>query len=290
MTLPRKPPFGLPEQDFSADRRKEVKVMKKPHSHSQIEVNFFQSGAASYLFDGREIAVGKGDFVLFWGAVPHQVVAVEPDTRFSCVYIPLTMLLTSQLGVDFKHALLGGGFLAIDTLPGLDGPLMDQIHMDSAPGDDHLRQLSYQALILRLQRAGLGGWRDRLGRLEAMPKSDRRPHDKVVQMAHFVASQWNQDISVGDIASAAGLSAKHAMTLFRQTLGMTLLQYLNRMRVVASQRMLLEGDVDVASIAFDAGFGSVSQFHEVFRHQTGYTPRKFRQAYRRQLKTGLAAQ
>lgn len=289
MTLPRKPPFGLPEQDFSADRRREVKVMKRPHSHSQIEVNFFQSGGARYMFDGREIAVTQGDFVLFWGAVPHQVIAVEPQTCFSCVYIPMAMLLASNLGVDFKHALLGGGFLAVDTLPKLDAPLMEQIHTDSAPGDEPLRQLSYEALILRLQRAGLGGWRDRLERVLSLPVSEGRPHDKVVQMAHFVANHWNQDISVSDIAASVRLNAKHAMTLFRKSLGMTLLQYLNRMRVLASQTMLLEADADVASVAFEAGFGSVSQFHEVFRQQTGYTPRKFRQAFRSQLKTGIAA-
>ncbi len=70
------------------------------------------------------------------------------------------------------------------------------------------------------------------------------------------------------------------MTLFRRVLGMTAGDYLTRSRLYIAQSLLLTDDRDIASVAFDAGFGSLSRFHDAFRRQFATTPQRFRNANR----------
>ncbi|MGV0819844.1 helix-turn-helix transcriptional regulator [Martelella sp. AMO21009] len=80
-------------------------------------------------------------------------------------------------------------------------------------------------------------------------------------------------------SQCTGVEPKYAMSLFRQSTGMTIAQYLMRCRLVTAQRLLLRSEKNAAAIAFEAGFGSVSRFYTVFHDQTGMSPKRFRNAY-----------
>ncbi len=101
-----------PEHIFWAGLTRDIVVMAQAHAHSQVEINLMLSGASTYFFGGREIVVRGGQFVVFWGAVPHQTVAVEGRARFVCVYLPIEMVLAMPLGHEMRRALLDGGMLA----------------------------------------------------------------------------------------------------------------------------------------------------------------------------------
>jgi hypothetical protein len=73
---------------FCAGTRTNVEVMTAPHMHSQFELNYVLAGAMTYWFDDHTIEVRAGTLALFWGMIPHQTVAREPGTHFSCLYIP----------------------------------------------------------------------------------------------------------------------------------------------------------------------------------------------------------
>ena len=95
-------------------------------------------------------------------------------------------------------------------------------------------------------------------------------------MAQFVAEHYTESVRVADIAEVAGLHPNYAMNLFRRTCGMTLWQYLTRLRLSHAQRLLLTSDRGVLDIAMDAGFGSQARFYVVFKQAYGVTPAAFR--------------
>ena len=53
------------------------------------------------------------------------------------------------------------------------------------------------------------------------------------------------------------------------------MRYVSHQRVTHAQRLLATTGAKVLDIAMDAGFGSVSQFHHVFRGITGVPPREY---------------
>ena len=46
-----------------------------------VEINYLESGEATYLIGGRLAPVEAGGFCFFWAAVPHQLLLAGPGSR-----------------------------------------------------------------------------------------------------------------------------------------------------------------------------------------------------------------
>jgi AraC-like DNA-binding protein len=96
------------------------------------------------------------------------------------------------------------------------------------------------------------------------------------RIAAIVGEGYREALTVGEIAEAAGLNANYAMTVFKDGCGLSLWEYVTRLRVSHAQRLLLTTDWTVERIALDCGFGSSSRFFAAFKRLCGCTPREYR--------------
>jgi len=87
-----------------------------------------------------------------------------------------------------------------------------------------------------------------------------------------------EPIDLDDAASVVGLSPFHFLRLFKRVLGVTPHQYLVRSRLRHAARLLSEGKQSITEIAFDIGFGDLSNFVRSFHRAAGVSPRDFRRA------------
>lgn len=65
--------------------------------------------------------------------------------------------------------------------------------------------------------------------------------------------------------------AKH----FRRQVGVSLVDYRNRIRVERFLGLVEQGGGNLLAAALEAGFGSYAQFHRVFRHLLGAMPKEY---------------
>jgi len=96
------------------------------------------------------------------------------------------------------------------------------------------------------------------------------------RIAQLIAERYREPLRVADLAAAIHLHPSYAMSLFRQTFDLTIIEYLTRFRVAAAQRLLAVTDAGVLEIALDCGFGSSSRFHAAFKDACGQSPREYR--------------
>ena len=106
---------------------------------------------------------------------------------------------------------------------------------------------------------------------------DRR---RAVEAALWIDENFSQEIDLEEAARKAGLSPFHFLRLFSGVLGVTPHQYLVRSRLRHAARLLADEDVAVTDIAYDVGFGDLSNFVRTFHRAAGVAPMKFRQASR----------
>lgn len=85
---------------------------------------------------------------------------------------------------------------------------------------------------------------------------------------------------LADLARASGYGTTRLGDLFRRHAGCSPASFLRAARVAAAARALAGTDRPVLEIAFAAGFGSASAFHEAFRQLTGLPPTAYRAAAR----------
>jgi AraC family transcriptional regulator, regulatory protein of adaptative response / DNA-3-methyladenine glycosylase II len=82
--------------------------------------------------------------------------------------------------------------------------------------------------------------------------------------------------SVRAVTAASGIGASKLHELFRTHYHTTPAELLTRARIARARRLLLETDKQVAEIAFEVGFESLSAFNTNFRRQSALTPAAYR--------------
>jgi AraC-like DNA-binding protein len=106
---------------------------------------------------------------------------------------------------------------------------------------------------------------------------DRR---RAVETAHWIEANSPRPIDLDAAAHQAGVSPFHFLRLFSRVLGVTPHQYLVRSRLRHAARLLTDRDIAITDIAYDVGFGDLSNFVRTFHRAAGVSPRAFREASR----------
>lgn len=111
------------------------------------------------------------------------------------------------------------------------------------------------------------------GKERTLRTGDNAHIDKVKR---FFNRHYGRAIGRDETASLTGLSPDYLGKLFRESTGVTMAEYLNRVRVGRSAVMLKRTRRDVAEVARTVGFKSVRTFFRVFRRIMGVSPGRFR--------------
>jgi AraC-like DNA-binding protein len=112
------------------------------------------------------------------------------------------------------------------------------------------------------------------------PRIAARDRGRAVQVALWIDEHAHEPIDLDTAARQAGLSEFHFLRVFTRVLGVTPKQYLIRSRLRRAARLLAEDALPITDIAFDVGFGDLSNFVRTFHRAAGVSPRRFRQASR----------
>ena len=78
-----------------------------------------------------------------------------------------------------------------------------------------------------------------------------------------------------EIAKTLNVSQSRLGRMFKAVKGMSLVDYRNRLRLERFVALLDQGETNLLEAALEAGFGSYSHFHRVFRAQLHATPREY---------------
>ena len=106
---------------------------------------------------------------------------------------------------------------------------------------------------------------------------DRR---RAVETALWIDAHSHRQIDLEKAAGQAGISPFHFLRLFSSVLGVTPHQYLVRSRLRHAARLLADNDISITDVAYDVGFGDLSNFVRTFHRAAGVSPRRFREGSR----------
>src|ERR1700752_1657061 len=116
------------------------------------------------------------------------------------------------------------------------------------------------------------------GRRARKLTANLRDRRRAVESALWIDANSHKAITLDDAAEQAGLSPFHFLRLFADVLGVTPHQYLVRSRLRHAARRLAYDDCAITDIAYDVGFGDLSNFVRTFHRAAGASPMRFRQA------------
>jgi AraC family transcriptional regulator len=95
---------------------------------------------------------------------------------------------------------------------------------------------------------------------------------RIQRAASLLSGRLDDPPSLAELAAAAAVSPFHFHRIWRGLTGETVGQTILRLRMEASQKLLLVKDASVTRTATEVGFGTPQSFARAFRRHTGVTP------------------
>ena len=101
--------------------------------------------------------------------------------------------------------------------------------------------------------------------------------EKLLPVLVHIQANLDEDLSLDAVAKRVRLSPFHFHRLFRSTIGETLKQYTQRLRLERAANRLVIHDTTILDVALDSGFHSHETFSREFKRRFQVTPRGYRE-------------
>src|ERR1700687_368641 len=118
------------------------------------------------------------------------------------------------------------------------------------------------------------------GRSERRVSAAAKDRRRAVKTALWIEPHSHKPIDLEQAAGQAGISPFHFLRLFSGVLGVTPHQYLVRSRLRHAARLLADDDISITDVAYEVGFGDLSNCVRTFHRAAGVSPRRFRESSR----------
>ena len=102
----------------------------------------------------------------------------------------------------------------------------------------------------------------------------------VMQAKEYIEKNYNQDISVPQIANALYVSHMYLSQLFRTAVGTSVINYLVNYRVQQAKELLEKTDCLIYHVAEAVGFHDIKHFSKTFKNIVGISPTAYRKTFR----------
>ena len=249
-----------------------------PHYHEDIEIMTVKEGKVAYFVNGKELLLNAGDTIVINSNQIHYNMCVGEVAKYVIVIIN-PRILANSVAVEMQ------AIKPITDNP--DIPYLRFRYINEYT--EQMRALIYDLPkvrhdpfaitmqfyqiwdIIRKQAEYLGATKE-----ETM--SDPRMQSFKTMM-HFISNNYQEQITLNDIAASGNISKSLCNTLFHQYVGESPINYLMHFRSRKVAELLRSGNMSMSEIAARTGFGGVSYMSETFRKFFEQSPREYRKSW-----------
>ena len=260
------------------------------HKHEFIEIVYVVSGSAVHETAAGSYAVSRGDVVIVNYDTPHafhEVPSDEPFAAYDLMFTPDFLDASLIRAGDFNE--MCSSFLFYSLFPaqetigpdvhlagssyGIFGELFNKIYLEYTgrqKGYCELVRAYIIELIIKLFR-----------KLEssALGKISPRQKEAVTAAVAYLRESFHTHITLDELATHIFLSKDYLNRIFRETTGLPVNAFLQKLRVEEACRLLSATDRTVVDIATACGFSDSKSFYSTFKRIMHTTPGEYRAAH-----------
>ena len=95
---------------------------------------------------------------------------------------------------------------------------------------------------------------------------------RINKITRYISMHYPEKLTVKDLAQQIGIDTAYFGHLFKRETGLTVNQYITKIRIRNAENMLLSGSYKVAEVAEYCGFSDTFHFYKSFRALRGFPP------------------
>ncbi len=228
------------------------------HTESLYKIYLVTKGAGRYHTVGNIIPLVPGDIFF---SFPSQAFAIESEKEFEFMYISFlgarAVRIMNQLKISQNNCYFH------------DVPSVAKIWERSIGIGEHFSDLASESALL-YTFAQLG---KTLLRQEDYPEEKRNPCSATKK--YLEENFHNVNFSMNKMSDALSYNPKYLSTVFKKTMGIGVIEYLNIIRIQHACTMISQGFTSVNDIASSCGFSDPQYFSRIFKAQLAVSPREY---------------
>ena len=271
-----------PHVDFFIDRADDVVGVEMPsfHIHYKFEIYYEIEGSRRYFIEDSAYVVNAGSVVLIGENQIHKTASLgdTPSSRivlnFSREYLERvaqafpTVDFFAFLSEERNHLLTGLTVKQQNQIYGLLQQLLAMEDETSAAAD------ALGTLLLELK--------EHCRRQQEQTAENGRVSNRTVdQIQAYIAEHYAEKLTLTGIANQFYISPYYLSRMFKKSINLSLIEYINGVRIKAAQSLIERSSDSIAEIAAKTGFMTTAHFRRVFKDATGLSPQQYRQYYKR---------
>lgn len=241
------------------------------HFHEDIELLYVFEGKVELKIDSENFVLEKDDFVIINTGKVHRFKGHEKALigSFYISYNMLSELMTQSNMTFWCNSVIDKSSAYEDVRQTIKGFVNDFFENK---GIGKIRQLGeYYELLYLLTKNFLVTRKDTHSLL-----NDDEDSERVTQIVNYVALNYQNKISLSELAQKLFLSEAYLSKYIKKQFGMNFLDYVNNVRLNHALSYLLYTDYSVTRIALESGFSSISTFNKVFKDKYGMSPTTYK--------------
>ncbi len=250
------------------------------HWHNEVEFFYMRSGSLNYHFPHSTYTFHQGEGGFINAGILHMTSCNKGQTSTQEEHI----FHPSFLGGQDTSILMSRYILPIVENPNLDFvpfdfscPVREEIIclMKSSFGCYQEKAEGYEfdirEMMTRLWRILFSLTKD----LQT-DKKKRPQNDRIKIMMEYVASHYQEKLTLGQLAASAFISPRECSRCFQETLGQSPFSYIMDYRLHKACDFLSHTQLSVTETSIACGFNSSSYFSQAFHDAFGCSPREYR--------------
>lgn len=249
-----------------------------PHFHEDIEIMTIKEGQVAYFVNGKGLLLRAGDTIVVNSNQIHYNMTVNGEVAKYVICILHPSILVNSITVEMQAV---RPITENPDLPYLRFRYINE-HTESIrnlvlgmPDLRHdpfaITKQFYQIWDIIKKHA------ETLGATEDVVSDPRIQSFK--SMMHFISNNYQNQVTLADIAASGSISKSLCNTLFHQYVGESPINYLMHLRCRKVAELLRSGKIPMTEIASRTGFGGVSYMSETFRKFFEKSPREYRKEW-----------
>ncbi len=236
--------------------------MAAMHYHVAFELYYLVHGEREYFIEDRFLRMGDGDFLIIPPGLLHRTAGKGADRvliNFSEDFLLryFTKAALELLGIGEKPFIFHPQKEDRAFFEGVIAELLKN------PKDERSAFYLFE-LLFRMRFSG--------NDYAEQKCTDQR----ISEIVQYINENYSRITAIEQIAERFYLSKFYLCRLFTKELGVSLISYLNMIKIRAACAMLEANKLTLTEIAECCGFNSSSYFCKVFKKEMGISPKSYR--------------
>lgn len=247
-----------------------------PHCHKNVEVCMMTEGECDIVVNGETITVRTGEMMVIFSHMIHSFhmrsrrpaqflqMHFQPDS-FSWVEPEVTAEVKFLNYITDEHS----SYLLLpfsQRLRGCVERICTEMNSKTEEFCEPLAKIYVYEMVFLLSRELSQGYR-RIFVIE---------NPLAIRAIQYISDNMEKRLTLSDVAEACQVTTRHLSAVFKDTINITVNDYINIAKVDNAMRWLTGTEQSIAEIASRLGFSSTQYFSTVFKRYTRMTPGEYR--------------